>query len=143
LRLNKCKEMREDVEHMKKYIDRVLEYKNRTIDKLLEELEMAEDQYGHNFQAHVTHIDQIIASHVKYMQLLEEQYQKDLEQLLETAGKEQDELAGKNLEQHQHLQTVIFGEESRAKAGAKADRERYLKKKEEVTSTVCNRFISN
>jgi hypothetical protein len=52
--------MREDVEHMKKYIDRVLEYKNRTIDKLLEELEMAEDQYGHNFQAHVTHIDQII-----------------------------------------------------------------------------------
>ncbi|CAH1376869.1 unnamed protein product [Tenebrio molitor] len=135
LRLNKCKEMREDVEHMKKYIDRVLEYKNRTIDKLLEELEMAEDQYGHNFQAHVTHIDQIIASHVKYMQLLEEQYQKDLEQLLETAGKEQDELAGKNLEQHQHLQTVIFGEESRAKAGAKADRERYLKKKEEVTST--------
>lgn len=60
MRLNKCKEMREDVEHMKKYIDRVLEYKNRTIDKLLEELEMAEDQYGHNFQAHVTHIDQII-----------------------------------------------------------------------------------
>lgn len=45
---------------MKYYIDRVLEYKNRTISKLLEELEMAEEQYSYNFQSHVTHIDQII-----------------------------------------------------------------------------------
>lgn len=39
---------------------RVLDYKNRTIDMLLEELEMAEEQYAHNFQTHITHIDQIL-----------------------------------------------------------------------------------
>lgn len=39
---------------------RALEYKNRVIKKLLEELEMAEEQYSHNFQTHYTHIDQMI-----------------------------------------------------------------------------------
>lgn len=45
---------------MKKYIERATVYKNRIIEKLLEELEMAEEQYAHNFQIHTIHIDQTI-----------------------------------------------------------------------------------
>lgn len=45
---------------MKEHIDGVLDYKNRTINILLEELEMAEKQYSHNFQAHVVKIQTFI-----------------------------------------------------------------------------------
>ncbi|XP_015838433.1 dynein regulatory complex subunit 2 isoform X2 [Tribolium castaneum] len=135
LRLNKCKEMREDVEHMKQFMDRTLEYKNRTIARLLEELELAEEQYCHNFQAHVTHIDQIIGSHEKYMSLMEEEFQKDLDELLAASGKEHDEIIQNSISRHEHLQTVIFGQNSQAKEAAKANFERYLRKKEELTST--------
>lgn len=48
------------LQHMKVWIERVILYKNRTIKKLLEELEAAEEQYCNNFQAHSLHIDQII-----------------------------------------------------------------------------------
>lgn len=47
-------------QHMKAWIERVILYKNRTIKKLLEELEAAEEQYSYNFQTHSMHIDQII-----------------------------------------------------------------------------------
>lgn len=49
-----------EFQHIKKYINGVLDYKNRTINILLEELEMAEKQYAHNFQAHITKIETII-----------------------------------------------------------------------------------
>lgn len=47
---------------MKKWVERVIVYKNRTISKLMEELEHAEEQYLNNFQCHSNHVDNIIGN---------------------------------------------------------------------------------
>lgn len=60
LRKIKVKEMKDEVEHLKKWIERVLDYKNRKISKLMNELDEAEEQYMNNFNSHSTHLDNII-----------------------------------------------------------------------------------
>lgn len=45
---------------MKKWLEDTIDYKNRTINKLLEELEDSEEQYLNNFQSHSSHVDEII-----------------------------------------------------------------------------------
>lgn len=76
------------------------------------------------------------------MSLMEEQFQKDLEDLLETSAKEHAEITQSSISHHEHLQTIIFGQNSKAQQAAKADFERHLKKKEEVTSTVCSSLFN-
>lgn len=52
--------MKDEVEHLKLLIERLVETKNRRIENLVVELEEAEEQYINNFNSHCTHIDNII-----------------------------------------------------------------------------------
>lgn len=73
LRKIKCTEMKEEVNFMKEYVDRVLEFKNRTIKNLLAELEEAEEQYTNNLQSHLTYINKSIGNYhiiLTYIQAL-------------------------------------------------------------------------
>lgn len=45
---------------MKRWIERTVSLKNRTIENLLQELEDAEEQYANNLQAHLSHIDDML-----------------------------------------------------------------------------------
>lgn len=45
---------------MKRWIERTISLKNRTIENLLHELEEAEEQYSNNLQAHLTNIDNML-----------------------------------------------------------------------------------
>lgn len=47
---------------MKRWMERILNLKNRTIDNLVQELDEAEDQYLTNLQAHLQHVDNIIGT---------------------------------------------------------------------------------
>lgn len=55
---------------MKKWMNRMFDYKNRVISKLLDELEEAEEQYSYNFQSHSSHISNIIGKYTVYNYLL-------------------------------------------------------------------------
>lgn len=60
MRAEKCDTMKRDVEHLKRWIHRVVCLKDKTINKLMEELDWQEGLYGKNFDAHSKHIDEII-----------------------------------------------------------------------------------
>lgn len=60
MRKIKVKEMKDEVEHLKQLIERLVEVKNRRIENLVIELEEAEEQYTNNFNSHSTHLDNII-----------------------------------------------------------------------------------
>ncbi|KAI4456300.1 nyd-sp28 protein [Holotrichia oblita] len=64
MRLRKCREMKENCEHTKKWIERVVALKNRTIDNLMKELDEAEFQYSTNLQAHLQHVDNFIGNSI-------------------------------------------------------------------------------
>lgn len=63
MRKIKVKEMKDEVEHLKQLIERLVETKNRRIENLVIELEEAEEQYMHNFNSHSTHLDNIIGKY--------------------------------------------------------------------------------
>lgn len=60
MRADKCKDMKEEVEYLRRRIDKIVFLKNRIIKKLMDELDWQEDLYGKNFSAHSDHIDKII-----------------------------------------------------------------------------------
>ncbi|XP_018568844.1 coiled-coil domain-containing protein 65 [Anoplophora glabripennis] len=131
LRRAKCQEMKENVGHLKEWIDRLLNFKNLTISKLMEELEDAEGQYSNNFQYHSTHIDNIIGNknnfsqnyqvpvipeyQHEYIEKLQQQYDKDLCDLLEATCTE-NELLSRNAQiEHEHLMTILYGQQTEGK----------------------------
>lgn len=63
MRKIKVKEMKDEVEHLKQLVERLVETKNRRIENLVIELEEAEEQYMHNFNSHSTHLDNIIGKY--------------------------------------------------------------------------------
>lgn len=67
MRSIKVKEMRNEVEYLKIWIERLVENKNNRIAKLMEELEDAEEQYMNNFNSHSRHLDDIIGEAKKYI----------------------------------------------------------------------------
>lgn len=47
---------------MRRWVERTIALKNRTIENLMQELDEAEEQYSNNFQAHLTHISDILGN---------------------------------------------------------------------------------
>ncbi|KAJ8923074.1 hypothetical protein NQ315_001626 [Exocentrus adspersus] len=140
LRRLKCQEMKENVGHLRLWIERLLDYKNRTISKLMDELEEAEEQYSNNYQCHSTHVDDIIGDQQKYMEKLEAEFDDDLFELLQTTQEETETISNNSKDQEEHLMTVLYGQETE---GAKTLREQYetnMTKLYEVETSVSECF---
>nr|CAH7722930.1 unnamed protein product [Callosobruchus chinensis] len=134
LRKAKCKEMKEDVEHMRKWIDRVINHKNKTIAKLMEELEQAEEQYLNNFQSHSKHIDEIIEHQHQYIEKLKSEYESDLNDLIAVMDKEKQDISINAIEEEKHLQMILYGQE---RLTATKDRKEYEEYKQKCFEAEC------
>ncbi|XP_030755341.1 dynein regulatory complex subunit 2 [Sitophilus oryzae] len=128
LRKIKVKEMKDDVEHLKTYIERALEYKNGTISKLMEELEEAEEQYSNNFKYHSIHLDEIITSQNNYINDLQMEYEKELKDFLDDSKKEEVDIIENSSREMCYLKTIIFGQEAKATKELKYFNEEYNQK---------------
>ncbi|XP_019869399.2 dynein regulatory complex subunit 2 [Aethina tumida] len=128
LRKTKCQEMRQNVEHMKKWMNRMFDYKNRVISKLLDELEEAEEQYSYNFQSHSSRISNIIEEQHKYINKLQEQFDKNLEELV--AENNADHTSNKNTldEDEMWLKTIIYRQTETSKKQQREQYENYMLK---------------
>ncbi|XP_057665784.1 dynein regulatory complex subunit 2 [Diorhabda carinulata] len=108
LRKTKCQEMKENIEHLRKWIERVIQYKNETISRLVKELDVAEDDYITNLSSHSNHIDKILENQNEYMNKLNAQYQEDLNRLLREAEVEKENILKNAEEQQMHLKTILY-----------------------------------
>ncbi|KAG5900186.1 hypothetical protein JTB14_035331 [Gonioctena quinquepunctata] len=140
LRKAKCQEMRDNVEHMKKWIERVVDYKNNTIAKLLKQLEAAEEEYLTNFQSHSTHIDNILEHQSQYVEKLNEQYDDDLDGLLICAEREKKMIAKNTDIEEKYLKTILFGQETQAGTVLRKEYEGYMLKCFKAECNVSNIF---
>ncbi|KAJ8980973.1 hypothetical protein NQ317_013427 [Molorchus minor] len=153
LRKSKCQEMKENVLHMKNWIERVLEYKNRTISKLMEELEEAEEQYSNNFQSHSIYIDNIIGKiitifhyHIiisliqenqhQCIENMQQEYSEDVNRLLKFTSVEMETLIKNAKNEEQYLQSVLYGQENGGNEELKSKYEYYKQKEYETEMNV-------
>lgn len=136
LRKAKCKEMKENVGHLKTWIERVMTLKTRTIDNLMTELDEAEFQYSHNFQTHISHVQKIIAEHQEYMNRMHEQYENDSREIFGILAKETEETKKKANDNEAYLKTIIFGLDEKMKEDLKANQEKFMNDYDDVISSV-------
>ncbi|GJQ86372.1 hypothetical protein Trydic_g4947 [Trypoxylus dichotomus] len=136
MRLRKCREMKEECEHSKRWIERIVELKNRTIDGLMKELDEAEFQYSTNLQAHLQHVDNFIDFHRKYSEQIENEYQNDLDLLLKEASNEKQAFIRKFDGYIEYLKTILYGQEVVGGGAIKEDHDYYLKVNEEFVKEV-------
>ncbi|CAG9857179.1 unnamed protein product [Phyllotreta striolata] len=108
LRKIKCKEMKENVKNLKEWIERLIDYKNRTIRNLTKHLEEIEEDYLNNYNTHMKHVENMLKDQFEYVRTLQDQYQKDVSNLLASSRKEWDELRANAEEDENFLKTVLY-----------------------------------
>ncbi|XP_023021023.2 dynein regulatory complex subunit 2 [Leptinotarsa decemlineata] len=128
LRKAKCQEMRKNVDHMREWIERLVAYKNNTIQKLLKQLEETEEEYSINFRSHSTHIDDILEHQNQYVDQLKKQYEKDREALIICAEREKKVMENNADANEKYLKTILFGQDSQAKGILRKEYEGYMLK---------------
>ncbi|XP_060522522.1 dynein regulatory complex subunit 2-like [Cylas formicarius] len=112
LRKIKVQEMKDDVDHLRKWIERTLSYKNQKISKLVEDLDEADSHYNKNFASHSTHLDEIIENQNKYIEKLQKQYETELDELLKSAKTEKETFSTNSANEIEYLKTVTYGQNS-------------------------------
>lgn len=128
--------MKENVGHLKNWIERVINLKNRTIDNLMLELDEAEFQYSYNFQAHISQIQDIISKHQEYMNKTHEQYEDDCKELLEASVAEIEEIRTNANDNEMYLKTLMFGLDKKMKEDMQIHREKFMNKYDDIISSV-------
>lgn len=128
--------MKENVEHMKSWIERVVNLKNRTIDNLMLELDEAEFQYSHNFQTHISHIQEIISTHQEYMKKMHEQHENDCKELFEVSANEIEEIRTNANDNEMYLKTLMYGLDKSMSEDMKTHREKFMNKHDDIISSV-------
>ncbi|KAF7267548.1 hypothetical protein GWI33_019254 [Rhynchophorus ferrugineus] len=125
LRKIKVKEMKDEVEHLKSWIERLLNYKNNRIAKLLEELEDAEEQYSNNFKYNSSQLDTLIDLQNDYINGLQREYEQELDVFLKECGREENEIMENAQREIIHLKTIMFGQNLKAEKELKERKENY------------------
>lgn len=128
--------MKETVEHLRKWMDRTVDLKNRTIDNLMQELDEAEEQYCTNLQAHLEYIDYIIEYHMENIDKLNRSYEDERDYLIEITELEKEEFMEKAAKDREYLKTVTYGQNTEAKSVIKKEYEEHMTKKEEFICEV-------
>lgn len=128
--------MKENVGYLKHWIERVLNLKNRTIDNLMLELDEAEFQYSHNFQAHIAHIQEIIEKHQKCMNKMHEQYESDCQELSEASVNETESVKANSNDNEMFLKMLMYGFDKKMEEDMRKSREKFMNNYDDVISFV-------
>lgn len=128
--------MKENVGHLKNWIERVLTLKNRTIDNLILELEEAELQYSYNFQTHISQIQEIIGKHQQYMNKMHQQYEVDCKRMFDEFSAEIKEIKLNANNNEMYLKTIMFGLDKKTNEDMSRRREKFINDYDDVISSV-------
>lgn len=107
------------MQHVKDWIDRLIDYKNRSIAKLLKNLEGAEEDYLNNSNSHKNHLENILKDQTKYVEKLYAQHLKDVEELMRSSQIESENLYKEAGEEQIYLRTILYRQEINENASKK------------------------
>ncbi|XP_022916476.1 dynein regulatory complex subunit 2-like [Onthophagus taurus] len=131
LRQKKCTEMKENCEHLRRWLERTLNIKNKVIDNLVKELDEAEFQYSNNLQSHLLRIDEMLKFFKTYSHQLKEQFDCDLSISLDEWVFEGEIIKNRSEGDIEHLKTIFFGQEHQGENVLQEQHDYYLKKLDE------------
>ncbi|XP_008138845.2 dynein regulatory complex subunit 2 [Eptesicus fuscus] len=111
LREVKTKELHKDIEILSQTFERVVDCKDSVIKSLAKDLSEAEEQYAHALRSHLHNIDQLLALQRCRLNLLEENYNMELETLTKEFETERKTIIDQHEKEIRYLQDVFMAME--------------------------------
>ncbi|XP_048221198.1 dynein regulatory complex subunit 2 [Perognathus longimembris pacificus] len=111
LREVKTKELHKDIEILSQTFERVVDCKDSVIKSLAKDLSEAEEQYAHALRSHLHNIDQLLALQRQRLNLLEENYNMELEALTKEFETERKTIIDQHDKEIHYLQDVFMAME--------------------------------
>lgn len=136
LRNLKCDELRDEILVVEQYFGDALARKNRTIDRLLGDLDGCEELYVRMLSSHVRNVNALIVLHAERADFWRTGYLADKKELLNTYHREMLAYKERKLGGFKELECVFFGLEARNEKEQAAREEAHLQKIDNVKSKV-------
>ncbi|XP_037703766.1 dynein regulatory complex subunit 2 [Choloepus didactylus] len=111
LREVKTRELHKDIEILSQTFERVVDCKNSVIKSLAKDLSEAEEQYAHALRCHLHNVDQLLALQRHRLNLLEENYNMELETLTKEFETERKTIIDQHEKEIHYLQDVFMAME--------------------------------
>ncbi|KAM7116447.1 dynein regulatory complex subunit 2 isoform 2-T2 [Molossus nigricans] len=111
LREVKTKELHKDIEILSQTFERVVDCKDSVIKSLAKDLSEAEEQYAHALRSHLHNIDKLLALQRCRLNLLEENYNVELEALTKEFEIERKTIIDQHEKEIHYLQDVFMAME--------------------------------
>ncbi|XP_019517787.1 PREDICTED: coiled-coil domain-containing protein 65 isoform X1 [Hipposideros armiger] len=111
LREVKTRELRKDIEILSQTFERVVDCKDSVIKSLAKDLSEAEEQYAHALRSHLHNVDQLLALQRWRLNLLEENYNMELETLTKEFETERKAIIDQHEKEIRYLQDVFMAME--------------------------------
>ncbi|XP_057557325.1 dynein regulatory complex subunit 2 isoform X1 [Hippopotamus amphibius kiboko] len=111
LREVKTRELHKDIEILSQTFERVVDCKDSVIKSLAKDLSEAEEQYAHALRSHLHNIDQLLALQRCRLNLLEENYNMELETLTKEFETERKTILDQHEKEIHYLQDVFMAME--------------------------------
>ncbi|XP_053410599.1 dynein regulatory complex subunit 2 isoform X2 [Nycticebus coucang] len=111
LREVKTRELHKDIEILSQTFERVVDCKNSVIKSLAKDLSEAEEQYAHALRSHLHNVDQLLALQRCRLNLLEENYNMELEALTKEFETERKTIIDQHDKEIHYLQDVFMAME--------------------------------
>lgn len=111
LREVKTKELHKDIEILSQTFERVVDCKDSVIKSLAKDLSEAEEQYAHALRSHLHNIDKLLALQRCRLNLLEENYNVELEALTKEFETERKTIIDQHEKEIHYLQDVFMAME--------------------------------
>ncbi|KAM9321401.1 dynein regulatory complex subunit 2 [Gastrophryne carolinensis] len=111
LRQVKAKELRKDIEILSQTFERVVDCKNHVIKSLIKDVDESEEQYTHALRSHILNIDQLLELQRERLDLLQEEYQQELEAVQTEFDTERKMILEQKEKETLYLQNVMLAME--------------------------------
>lgn len=141
LRNLKCEELRDEILVVEQYFGDALARKNRTIERLLGDLDGCEEIYVRMLSSHVRNVNTLIVLHAERADFWRSGYLADKKVLLNTFHREMAAYKERKLGGFKELECVFYGLEARKEKEQKAMEDVQLQKIDNIKSKVCFKYI--
>ncbi|XP_036064174.1 dynein regulatory complex subunit 2 isoform X2 [Onychomys torridus] len=111
LREVKTRELHKDIEILSQTFERVVDCKDSVIKSLAKDLTEAEEQYAHALRSHLHNVDQLLSLQRRRLNLLEENYNMELEVLTKEFETERKTIIDQHEKEIHYLQDVFMAME--------------------------------
>lgn len=111
LREVKTRELHKDIEILSQTFERVVDCKDSVIKSLAKDLTEAEEQYAHALRSHLHNVDQLLTLQRRRLNLLEENYNMELEVLTKEFETERKTIIDQHEKEIHYLQDVFMAME--------------------------------